>query len=506
MADRPDANTRSATPTERAGRGAAENAAGLSAAALRLHGQVAEALQQGRFEDAELRLNALLALAPTHPEVLRLHAALLCKVRRYAEALPVLARALAQRPADPRLLTLLGGALRETGDAEGSLDAFRRCVEHAPASAANWFNLGLALDRQERLAEAGEAMRQALERDPTHVPATVGLARILQFLGRIDEARVHYRRALELAPQSAQVWFGLSTLRTAAFDAADVDAMQRLYAHAELGEDERIALGFALAKGFEDQDRYVEAFATLSAANAAKRRRLRWDATEFSRYVDAVVAAFEASAAVRASDAALGDDVVFVVGMPRSGSTLVERILAAHPEVTGANEPADLPAVVAEESRRRGRPFPAWVGQAGADDWQRLGRRYLERVAGRRAGRRVLVEKALQNWSHVGAAAAMLPGARFVDCRRDPVETCLACFRQLFAREHAYAYDLTELAAYWRDYDRTMQAWQRLHPRRVHVLAHERLLADADGEIRALLDFGGLGFDDACLRFHEAER
>jgi hypothetical protein len=208
----------------------------------------------------------------------------------------------------------------------------------------------------------------------------------------------------------------------------------------------------------------------------------------------------------RAQDAALGREVIFIVGLPRSGSTLVEQILAAHASVAGGNELLDLPDTLEEESRRRGSRFPTWIHQAEAADWERLGRRYLERTARWREQRPMFTDKGLSNWRYVGAVAAMLPGARFIDCRRDPVETCLACFRQLFAKEQAFTYDLSELAAFWRDYDRMMQVWQQRYPDKVHKLVHEDLLADPEREIRRLLDFCALSFDATCLRFHEVER
>jgi hypothetical protein len=157
-------------------------------------------------------------------------------------------------------------------------------------------------------------------------------------------------------------------------------------------------------------------------------------------------------------------------------------------------------------NRSVGSPYPTWVHQAQPDDWKRLGDLYLERTAKWRTTRPIFTDKGLSNWGHVGALRAMLPGAHMVNCRRDPLENCLACFRQSFATELGFTYDLGEIAAFWRDYDRLMHVWHQRYPGVIHDVVHEELIADPETGIRALLDFCGLPFDPACLRFHEAER
>ncbi|HEU4662810.1 MAG TPA: sulfotransferase, partial [Dokdonella sp.] len=203
----------------------------------------------------------------------------------------------------------------------------------------------------------------------------------------------------------------------------------------------------------------------------------------------------------------LGAEVVFVVGLPRSGTTLVEQILAAHSEVEGASELHDLPAVIAAEGQRRGLGFPRWTSEATAADWERLGRDYLERTRRWRARKPRSTDKLPSNWMLVGAIRAMLPAAKVIDCRRDPLETCWACYKQLFApRQADYSYDLGDLGAYWRGYDALMREWTRLHRTHVRRQDYERLLQDPETEIRALLEACALDWEPACLSFHTAER
>jgi tetratricopeptide (TPR) repeat protein len=484
---------------------AVDRAEGLSESGRRLLAQVTRNIQTHRLDDAAQLLESVAALAPAHPEVLRLRALIEHRNGRFREAVALLQRAIEQRPNDALAWNNLGSALAELGELDQGIAAFARCAELSPQRAAPWFNLGRALDMRGRVDEAHAAMTKALERDPGHVSARVGLARVLQFMGRIDEAEAEYRRVLSAHPESAVAWYGLSTLRTARLTADDVAAIQRVYSRTDLTPDERISIGFALSKALEDQHRYSEAFAVLTAANSAKRSQVRWDARTFSQYLESVADAF-ANAPETAAPADLGHDVVFVFGLPRSGSTLVEQILAAHPQVTGANELEDLRYVIEDESRRRRMSFPEWVRSTRPDDWKRLGEDYLARTAPLRRDRPILVDKGLSNWRFVGALRAMLPGARLINCRRDPVENCLACFRQLFAAEMSFTYDLAELASFWRDYDRLLRTWHERYPGVLRDAVHERLTADPETEIRALLEFCGLPFDAACLRFHEVKR
>ncbi|HEY6985547.1 MAG TPA: sulfotransferase [Rhodanobacteraceae bacterium] len=482
-----------------------DRTAGLSHAALKLLREVHAALQRRDWAAVQNRLSALIALAPAHPEVLRVRAAIAHLQGRGEESVALLRRVLETRPYDAQALTDLGSALANLGDADGAENAFRRSAEIEPQRVAPLLGLAQFFERTGKVEQSIAILREALDREPANVTARNMLARELHFAGRVGDAESEYRRVLASAPASATAWYGLSTLRTQRFDAADLASLEALAGRADLREPDRVPALFALAKAYEDNARYEDAFRTLTAANAARRNQLRWDAAKFSANARDIEAAFSAPVG-RAADASLGDDLVFIVGMPRSGSTLVEQMLAAHPDVATGGELDDMRDIIRDESQRRERDYPAWIVDATPDDWQRLGRSYLERIAQRRGSHARFLDKGLLNWRYLGAIAAMLPGARFIDCRRDPLETCLSCYRQLFANELAFTYEIAELASFWRDYDRLMRHWQRQFPDRLAEIAHEDLIANPEAEIRRLLDFCGLAFDDACLRFHESDR
>ncbi len=479
--------------------------AGLSDAARRLLQETTTALRQRDQAATARQLAALQALAPSHPEVLRLRAAHARLQGRLDEAITLLQAAVAARPADALAQNNLAHALSDRGDFAGATQGLRRCAGLEPERAQPLLALARLLERHGDIEAAHEALRDALQREPDNQSARLALARVLQFIGRIDAAASEYRAVLAAAPDAAMAWYGLSTVRSARFDSADLARIERVHARTDLRDDARAATGFALAKALEDNDREADAFAALVAANALWRRHLRWDAGAFSKHTQAIEAAFAQPPAVDASTRR-GEGIVFIFGMPRSGSSLTEQILAAHPQFASGGELEYANDLIRAESQRRGADFPAWVGAASTADWTRLGEEYLGRVAARRGAHARITDKSLMNWRYVGALRAMLPGARFVNCHRDALETCLACFRQMFAQGLGFSYDLAELAAFRHDYERAMRRWHALHAKSILDIEHEALLADPEAVIRRLLAFCDVAFDPACLRFHEVER
>lgn len=462
------------------------------------------ALEGRRADDAARVLEQVQAAAGAHPEFLRLLGITRQFQRRPADAVALLRRALDAVPGDALVLTNLGSALRGAGEHAAAVAALVRACELAPGLAAAWYNLGRAYGAERRPDEARMAFRRALDCDPDHRAAQLAYADTSRTFGYIEEAAEGYRSALRDGA-GIEAYARLAALNTVRFDADETRELEQLFAAPSTPDDTRVRAGFVLAKALEDAGRIGEAHAVLGIANALKRRGVEWDARGFSASVDAIMQAFPAPRA-SASPATLGHEVIFIVSLPRAGSTLVEQILASHPEVEGANELGDLGAVIDGESRRTGVAFPGWVAQATPADWRRLGEDYLRRTERWRRRHPRFTDKALSNWGYVGAVAAMLPGARFVDCRRDPLETLLSCWRQLFTHGQAFTYDIAELAAYWRDYDRLMRHWQSRYPGMARSQSHERLVDAPEEEVRALLDFCGLSFEPACLEFHRTQR
>ena len=477
---------------------------GLSPTAVSLLRQAAADLARGDAASARVRLEGALALAPNHPQVLRLAAITALQQGRAIDAQGMLRRALSRAPLDPLLHTNLGSALRATGDAAGALAAFERACALAPDLAAAWYNLGKACRALQLTQRACESLQRAVALAPAHATARVLLGDTLKTLGRIDEAHAAWRGALEVDPRNAQAWWGIANLNTVRFDGTDTERLRSLCTRADASEEDRCLAQFSLARALEDQGDYAQAWSVLQQANAARRALQPWDAGAFSDYAASIETAF--SAPVTHATGSAGEEVVFIVSLPRSGSTLAEQIIASHAEVEGAGELPDLAQVIAAESTRRGQPFPAWVRDATPDDWARLGDDYLRRTARWRSAKPRSTDKGLDNWMLVGAAAAMLPGAHFVDCRREPLETALANYRQWFSEGQRFSYDLSDIAAFAACHARLMDAWRHRLGSRLHRLELERLQRDPEGEIRSLLAGVELSYDPACLDPHRNTR
>lgn len=464
----------------------------------------AQALALGRADQAEAQLRPAIAAYPDHPEVLRLHAGILSARGDHPGARSAMQRAVELRPMDALYHNTLGTVLGSAGDFDGAIRALNRACELQPDLASAWYNLGVMLTRCVRNGEAAEALERAVELAPDNMDARALFGDLLRMRGDTEASATEYRRVLAERPWAGMAWWGLADLRSNALTADDVGRMQAALNDKRASDDDRIAIGFALAKALDEQGCYDESLEALRRANAIARLRQRWNAPGFSAAIDAVNRAFTPPPAGTV-DPKLGREAIFIVGLPRSGTTLVEQILASHSHVEGAGELPDLSLVLAEESRRRGKPFPAWVIDAQPSDWQRLGERYLERTMHWRRRRPMFSDKLPGNWMYIGAICAMLPGARIVACRRDALETCFSCYRQ-----HLYNNEYTrtpeDLAAYWRDYDRSVRHWVSLHPTRVYEHDYEAMIGDAEPAIRKLLDFCGLPFEEACLRFHETRR
>lgn len=476
---------------------------GLDSAAMRQVVAASQALDAGRVDQASQHLAGPWQAYPEHPEVLRMQAGIHGMRGQHQEAVNTMRRALSQRPQDASYHNTMGTLLGNAGAFDMAVTAFRRACQLQPDMAVAWYNLGVMLTRCVRNDEAVAALQKAVTLAPSHATARALLGDQLRMQGNVDAAAAEYRRVLLDQPQAGMAWWGLADLRAKSFTAADVTRMQAVLLRSDVGEEDRIATGFALARALDDAGRHAESFAAIASANAIARRRQRWDSASFSAGITATNAAFTPPP-VGASES-LGREVIFIVSLPRSGSTLVEQILASHSMVEGAGELPDLPLVLTEESARRGQAFPKWVGAMQPEDWERLGRRYLQRTGHWRERRPIFTDKLPNNWMYIGAIRAMLPSARIVCCRRDPLETSLSCYRQHLANNE-YTRTFEDLANFWRDFDRSASHWSALYPASVFEHSYEALVADPGVGIRQLLDFCDLPFEPACLQFHQTER
>jgi Tfp pilus assembly protein PilF len=477
----------------------------LSPAARQWLSDAGKALSQGRPDLAEPPLKRVLAEDPDLANAQYLYGITCQMLGNSHTAIKYLRKAAEQRPDDPGTLTALGGALYDSGVTEEGFTCLRRATELAPMQASLWYNLGKALKLHWQLDEAADALRRTLALNEKHINARNTLADVLTIRGNIPDAVAEYRKVLAFQPDHAPAWHGLANLKTESLSATDAEQIRRILQSQQPSPDARVMLGFSLYQALENLHDYAGAFDALREANALKRQMVPWDAVAEHIRIEAIVQTFRHPLPTPL-DPTLGHEVIFIASLPRSGSTLVEHILASHPQVEGANEIRDLSQVLDEESKRRGKDFPKWIADATAGDWARLGKSYLARTARWRTHRPFFTDKGLQNWQWIGVIRAMLPGAKIIQCHRDPVETCFACYRQLFSEGLQFSYDLQDLASYCNDYQQLAGYWEKRYPGQVFNLSYETLVHEPEAQIRRLLAFCQLPFDVVCLSPHQTQR
>jgi tetratricopeptide (TPR) repeat protein len=334
----------------------------------------------------------------------------------------------------------------------------------------------------------------------------------LSTAGREDDGVDAYRKSIQLAPQFGEAYWSLANLKTFRFSADEQRAMRTQLSRSDLSEEDRIHFDFALGKALEDDADYAASFGHYASGNRLRRSRLDYDAGEMSAFVRESITLFSAEfLASRVGFGASAPDPVFIVGLPRSGSTLIEQILASHSCVEGTMELPDILAMAGALAGKR-KPsdtakYPRVLADLDAATCRHLGEGYIRdtRIQ-RKTGKPLFIDKMPNNFLHIGLIHLVLPNARIIDARRHPMACCFSTFKQHFAEGHRYSYSLEDLGRYYREYLRLMEHFDRVMPGKVHRVIHEHLVEDTETEVRRLLAYCGLDFEAACLRFYENTR
>ncbi len=459
------------------------------------------ALREGDAEDAARRLLVLSNSHPGDAEVIR-QTAVWCDLRGlHDDALACASHALTYRPRDPVYLNTSAMVLANAGYSDKALETLRLACRIDPGMSVTWYNLGIVLKRYTRSKEAVDALERALSLAPMDVAIRVQLATTFRDYGKAGKAEQIYRDILKSNPHSGVAWQGLSDLKVIDFTSEDVSVMYDAISH-QIGTNDRVLIYFALAKAMDDVGNYEESLSSLASAKEILMQRAIWNGKRFSEMVSHVLDVFDGPVA---GSYPRGSEVIFIVGMPRSGTTLVEQILCSHRDVSGGGELHDLKAVMLEGASKYRSSFPDLFVNAQPEYLQWMGERYLSRTSHCLRGKSKFTDKFTGNWLFTGAILAMLPEAHIVCCRRDPVETCFSCYRQ-YRDQPEYTNSFGDLARMWMDYDRSVKYWKAKYPVNVYELSYEHLVSRPADSISELIKFCGLPMDNSCLRFFDSGR
>ena len=445
-------------------------------AALRMLAEVAARLQ--RYPDAEALLARCLELAPSFTAARYHHAIVLHRQNKPAAALLEVDELLAREPRHPGYNNLKAAILARIGELDESIEIYGAVLARHPAQPKIWLSYGHALKTK----------------------------------GREQEGVAAYKKSIELQPSLGEAYWSLANLKTARFTERDLTSMRTQLANSGIADEDRFHLNFALGKALEDRGEYAESFEQYALGNRLRRAQISYKPEEMSAHVARVKALCSAAFfAERASHGAAAPDPIFIVGLPRAGSTLLEQILSSHSQVEGTMELPDIPAIARTLSRLSRQShldgYTAVLATLDAKECAELGERYLVQTRiQRKTAAPFFIDKLPNNFAHIDLIHLALPHAKIIDARRHPLGCGFSSFKQHFARGQSFTYSLEDIGLYYRDYVELMGHFDAVLPGRVHRVIYESMIEDTETEVRRLLEYCGLQFEEGCLRFYENER
>ena len=464
-----------------------------------------DALRHGRRQAAEQAFRGILRQRPDHVPALVGLANMALDANAVTDAERLLRHALKIAPNMDTVWRGLARVHSERADYNGAEAAAERALALAPDNADCWTMLGTVQAWGLRPERARTSFERALEMKPNQPRVALSLGHVLKTIGDREACEKAYRSATDLDPGLGEAWWSLADLKNYLFDDAEIARLKSGAAVQHPDPAQSAAFHFALGKALEDRGDHDDAFARYAKGNAVKHAIDPFDSaalTERCRRIATVCTRDFLSS--RAHETGSTATPIFIVGLPRSGSTLIEQILASHSGVQGTMELPQVQNYTRELDAREG--YPEMLASMSPAELSTLGERYLRETHPYRGGVACFIDKMPNNFFHLGLIHLMLPGAVFIDSRRNPLDCCCSLFKQNFARGQTFSYDLEVLGAYYRDYLDLMRHWEAALPGRVLRVQYESVVEDTEGQVRRLLEHCGLPFEEACLRFYETER
>lgn len=496
------------------GRGADADAAFERSFALSpVRGMMAQAAEHhaaGRLEEAERLCRQVLQREPRNVDALRMLGLIAAAAGDLDEAENLLRQALAEAPDHIAALFELGRVLKELERPDDAIDVYKTLIELQPDNPRAHYRLAGVLAPAALTEQSAAAYRRCLELDPRHPGAWLGLGHMLKTLGQQSEGIAAYRRCLAIEPEFGEAWFSMANLKTYRFDDAEIAEMRQRLESDTVNETSRVNFLFALARAYEDRRDYATAWQYYEQGNARQRLLVSYDPVLTETVNDDLVAFFAGD--FFRSHAGVGNpdpSPIFILGMPRSGSTLVEQIIASHSRVEGTSELPYIGRLTKSLNRNRadGMRYPEVLNELEPRHFSRLGQNYLDMARMHRVeGTPHFIDKMPNNFPLVGFIHAILPNAKIIDARRHPLDACTGNLRQLYARGQAFSYDQTDIGEYYLQYQRMMDHWDQVLPGKVLHVQYEDVVADLPRQVERILKHLGLPWEDACLDYHATQR
>jgi tetratricopeptide (TPR) repeat protein len=468
-------------------------------------------LHAGRKDEAIATLKARLRINPDNVDALHtLAQAYWGDDQRLSDIEALLRRTVELAPGHVGAWLLLGSMLHNADRPEEAIECYRRATHLDPENAGAWSGLGADYAQLGDMDRSAAAYASSIALQPGLPGIHMSYAHVLKALGRQPEAVREYRAAVAMKPDFGEVYWSMANLKVFRFEPAEVAAMERQLKRADLTASAEVHFRFALGKAYEDAGDYERAWSHYHSGNQRQRPLVSYDPVGFESRHEEIAEVFSREFLERHTGQGFASDApIFIVGLPRSGSTLIEQILASHSQVEGTLELPVLGEIAVSTGRylREKREYPVAVRHLRGRDFRALGERYIEDTRVYRVTSRPhFTDKLPNNFSHIGFAHLILPNARIINARRHPLDSCLGSYKQLFGKGQHFTYDMNELALYYRQYHETMKHWHRVLPGKVLDVHYEETVGDFEAQVRRILEHCGLPFEEVCLRYHETPR
>ena len=464
-------------------------------------------VKAGRLKLAEEVYKNILKKDKNNIDALRLFGLLAFKLKKYDIAEQLFIKVLKLNPSFALAWDNLAKLYRIQNKLSKSIPAFKNLIKLDPNNFEALVSLGTVYIKLSKYKDGIELYKRALVLNPENARVHLSMGHALKTLGNREECERAYQNAIKHYPLSGEAYWSLANLKTYQFDSNEIVAMENAIKN-NMHQDELIQVYFALGKAYETNKNYKKSFKNYQKGNWEQRKKINYNAEEYKKYTDEIIQFFSSNNdLLNINKGYLAKDPIFILGLPRSGSTLIEQILSSHSLIEGTQELPNIMGISREiKSMDIDKKYPSNIKLLNDDDFYNYGLKYINETKWTRSDKPYFIDKMPNNYIHIGLIKLILPNAKIIDARRNPMDACFSCFKQYFARGQHFTYDLDDIARYYKDYERLMDFWKSIFLDSIYTIKYEDVINDPHNEVHSLLNYLELDFEDSCLNFYKSKR
>ena len=464
-------------------------------------------VKAGRLNLAEDTYKNILKSDKNNIDALRLLGLLAFKKKKYDIAEKLFIKTLKLNPSFSLAWDNLAKLYRIQNKLTKAIPAFKNLIELDSNNFEALVSLGTVYIKLSQYEKGIKYYKKALNLNPENARIYLSMGHALKTIGKRDECEEAYQNAIKYYPLSGEAYWSLANLKTYKFNSKEIISMEKALKN-KMHPDESIQICFALGKAYEANKDYKQSFFYYDKANWEQRKKINYNAEEYKIYIDKIIDYFSTNQALFSKK--LGNNIkdpIFILGLPRSGSTLIEQILSSHSLIEGTQELPNIMGISREiKSLEESKNYPENISHLNDDIFYDYGSKYIAETKWARSDKQFFIDKMPNNFVHIGLIKLILPNAKIIDARRNPFDACFSCYKQYFARGQHFTYDLDDMARYYKDYIRLMKFWNNIFPNTIYTVNYEKMINNQLDETKKLFDYLELQFEDSCLNFYESKR